>query len=621
MRIMDTLEIFGVEYENATGIRATDENGVLRSYIRPSGSVNITSNSTVDVTQYAQAVVNVEGGGSGSNDLIVSLSWDSTEEKWVPNKTFSEISTAYTNNVPIYVTSSNVKVLGCAGTYDEDTDIFGYIIVEDYDEDEDGYGDSLKLNTYDYTSEGLELTFSLVFYPPSEPGAEDYIFELAQDQTDTSLFLPVDSYEDVIAGISGAHSNYKDVFFKITDYATGILGQCVYSDNQPPEVINNKNYFKYTTYYTFSFVQESQVTITKIVLGYVNNVYEYVVVWQKDYYPGVLRDSTDLTVSGSTVTAPAGYYASAASKSVASGTATTPATTVTANPSITVNASGLITATASATQSVTPTVSEGYVSSGTAGTITVSGSNTSQLSTQAAATITPTESEQTAVAAGKYTTGVVKVGAISSTYVGSGITRRDETDLSASGDTVTVPAGYYESQETKSVTSGTVYPPSSVTSTSDSGITITTDSTNNKFTMSASVLKTPDVETAGYISSGSSRAVDISLTKTIPINSSTDLTVSGATVTAPAGYYAAAASKAVSTGSVSTPASTITANPSISVSSSGLITASVSTSSSITPTVSAGYISSGTAGTITVSGSTTNQLSTVAGSTITPSES
>lgn len=69
-----------------------------------------------------------------------------------------------------------------------------------------------------------------------------------------------------------------------------------------------------------------------------------------------------------------------ASASVPSGTASTPSTTITANPTITVGSDGLITASVSKTQSVTPTVTSGYISSGTAGTITVSGSNTSQLS-------------------------------------------------------------------------------------------------------------------------------------------------------------------------------------------------------------------------------------------------
>ena len=131
------------------------------------------------------------------------------------------------------------------------------------------------------------------------------------------------------------------------------------------------------------------------------------------------RTSTDLTASGATVTAPAGYYAASAAKSVASGSATTPATSITANPTISVDSNGLITATVSGSKSVTPTVSAGYVSSGTAGTVTVSGSNTSQLSTQAAATITPSTASQTAVAAGKYTTGAVTVAAMPSGTAGT----------------------------------------------------------------------------------------------------------------------------------------------------------------------------------------------------------
>ena len=73
----------------------------------------------------------------------------------------------------------------------------------------------------------------------------------------------------------------------------------------------------------------------------------------------------------------------------------------------------------SASQSVTPTVSAGYVSSGTAGAVSVSGSGsaTQQLSTQAAITITPTTSSQTAVAAGKYTAGAITVAAIPSQYI------------------------------------------------------------------------------------------------------------------------------------------------------------------------------------------------------------
>lgn len=98
------------------------------------------------------------------------------------------------------------------------------------------------------------------------------------------------------------------------------------------------------------------------------------------------KTSSNLTASGATVTVPAGYYATNATKSVATATQAT--------PSVSINSSGLITA--SATQTA------GYVSAGTK-------SGTKQLTTQAAKTVTPTTSDQTAVASGRYTTGAITV--------------------------------------------------------------------------------------------------------------------------------------------------------------------------------------------------------------------
>ena len=224
------------------------------------------------------------------------------------------------------------------------------------------------------------------------------------------------------------------------------------------------------------------------------------------------KSSSDLTASGATVTAPAGYYSSSASKSVASGSATTPATSITANPSISVSSGGLITATVNKSQNVTPTVSAGYVSSGTAGAIGVTGSSSSQLSTQAAATITPTESEQTAVVSGKYTTGAVKVGAISSTYVGSGITQRTSTDLSASGDTITAPAGYYASSASKSVAAGTAGTPSASKGTvSNHAVTVTPSVTNQ----------------TGYITGGTKTGTGVSVSAGELVSGTLDVSSSG----------------------------------------------------------------------------------------------
>lgn len=97
---------------------------------------------------------------------------------------------------------------------------------------------------------------------------------------------------------------------------------------------------------------------------------------------------------------------------IIAGTASTPATTITTNPTITINSTGLITASYSGSKNITPTITAGYITAGTAGKITTTGTATLQLSTQGAATITPGPTSQVAVAAGKYTIGVVTVAGV-----------------------------------------------------------------------------------------------------------------------------------------------------------------------------------------------------------------
>ena len=158
------------------------------------------------------------------------------------------------------------------------------------------------------------------------------------------------------------------------------------------------------------------------------------------------KTSADLSVSGATVTAPAGVYSTDASASVASGSATTPATTISSSPTITVSSAGLITASNSKTQSVTPTVSAGYVSSGTAGTITVSGSNTKQLTTQAAQTKYPSTSDQT-ISSGRYLTGTQTFKGVLLTNLTADNIKKDvvvKVGDSADDDRITSITGTYE---------------------------------------------------------------------------------------------------------------------------------------------------------------------------------
>lgn len=110
--------------------------------------------------------------------------------------------------------------------------------------------------------------------------------------------------------------------------------------------------------------------------------------------------------------------------------------------------------------------------------------------------------------------------------------------------------------------------------------------------------------------SGKIMADDVTVELDLNEQASTDVTVSGASVTIPAGYYSSSVTKTVAAGSVATPSTTITANPTV-TKSGGNIVASYSGSKSITPTVSAGYVSSGTAGTVSTSGSTTVSATTL----------
>ena len=181
----------------------------------------------------------------------------------------------------------------------------------------------------------------------------------------------------------------------------------------------------------------------------------------------------------------------------------------------------------------------------------------------------------------------------------SGFTSKATIGRSTSDQYINIPVGYNSAgayYKISAVANGSVTAPSSISGTS---ATITTGT--NTLTLTKTVSVTPNVTTAGYISSGTAGNSSVSLTASVTVNPTP--TASGATVTIPAGYYSSQTTKSVSTGSATAPASITGTGATVSHSGT---TVTFSKTISVTPSVTAGYISSGTAGNSSVSLSATD---------------
>lgn len=260
--------------------------------------------------------------------------------------------------------------------------------------------------------------------------------------------------------------------------------------------------------------------------------------------------------------------------------------------------------------------------------------------------INPSETEQIITpSTGHNAISQVTVNPISSTYIGTQITRNTQDSLSVSEATVTVPAGYYETSVSETIASGTAGTPVATKGiVNGNKISITPKVTNTTgYIMGETKTGTAVIVTASELVSGNKSItvngtnIDVTNYKTVSVNvpssgvtiNNQDITVSPSTskqtITADSEYtgLGTVTINAMPSGSASTPATTITANPTLSTSytSGSGYKMTVSKTQSITPTVSAGYVSAGTAGTVTVTGTAYVAQSAITNNTTLPSGS
>lgn len=313
------------------------------------------------------------------------------------------------------------------------------------------------------------------------------------------------------------------------------------------------------------------------------------------------RTSTDLVVSGATVTVPSGHYASQATKTVASGTPGTPTATkgtvsnhsISITPTVT-NTTGYITGGTINGTAVTVNASE--LASGTK-TITANGTGIDVVGYATVDVDVPTPS---------YTATITNTGSSSATYVTyNNVTyyTKDDTFTFKAGESVYLHADGRASSSTITIDGVTVasgFPVSYTYTLPDHNIDIyllyssygsvaITESSSVNLQSKTGISPTESSQTiaadSGYDGLSSVQIDAISSTYVgsgIAQRDETDLTASGATVTVPSGYYANQATKSVASGTEGTPTA-----------SKGTVSHN---SISITPSVtnSEGYISGGT---------------------------
>lgn len=323
----DNLTIFGTDYTGVTGIKAKSTGNGTLTYVRPTGTKSITENGTaIDVTQYANVDVDVSTGPDWP-----TFTTNDEGTAITCDKTYAEcralIQDGVTGAFAQFGSFSTVLIALWVNAANED---LRYIYVDN----------GVPASQLNYASDG---TITM------------------QDSADSVTSL------DVIQNGTYSDGLWNEVEVNVPAPTPNLQSKTAIPTEQQQIVLPDSDY---------DYDGLSSVTVNAIPSTYVGS--------------GITqRSSSDLTVGGATVTAPAGYYASSAQKTIPSGTEGTPTATkgtvsnnsMSITPSVT-NSAGYITG---STKTGTPvTVSANELVSGT---YTISASGTHDVANYASASV------------------------------------------------------------------------------------------------------------------------------------------------------------------------------------------------------------------------------------------
>lgn len=181
-----------------------------------SGSLNITSNGTHNVTNYASAVVNVSGGTS--TEFLVTFTKDQNDI-WQPDCTFAEAASAVSDGKTIVATAGDYTAVDI--TWDDGEEIFIVMVDESFSDTPayPAYNYGVIVNTYVWSADGYEVDAVDQYYDIQAANATP------ADVTNGKIFLNASGYQvgtNSGGGGGGTSLEYEEgVWIPSSDVARG----------------------------------------------------------------------------------------------------------------------------------------------------------------------------------------------------------------------------------------------------------------------------------------------------------------------------------------------------------------------------------------------------------------